>query len=129
MSGPTIEQRLQRRYLVMSTDSVFVDTCKRLTPALWEQVVIDDLDQAGDWHEVLLFRFLLLDLDEFERYDPMDVIRQIRMQYQINLPVFCFGGEDDVRDEMRLARADRLFDKDQAPQVLPMFFEQYAWGA
>jgi len=129
MSAPTIEQRLRRRYLVMSTDPEFVGACTRATPEGWEQVVIDDLEQAGDWHEVLLFRFLLLDLDEFDRYDPLDVIRQIRMQYQINLPVFCFGGEEDVRDEMRLARADRLFDKDQAAQVLPRYFEQYAWGA
>jgi hypothetical protein len=128
MSEPTIEQRLRRRYLLLSTDGGFVADCQSLTPPGWDQVKVDDLDQAGEWHELLLFRFLVLDLDECDVFDPMDVIREIRNQHQINLAVFCFGGDDDIRDEMRLARADRFFAKNEVGRVLPMFFEQYAWG-
>ena len=128
MTEPTIEQRLRRRYVLMSTDANFVAACRSLTPSGWELVQLDQLDQAGEWHELLLFRFLVLDLDECDVYDPMDVIREIRTQHQINLAVFCFGGDDDIRDEMRLARADRFFAKNEVVRVLPMFFEQYAWG-
>ncbi len=128
MSEPTIASRMRRRYVLMSTDADFVSACQRLTPSGWEQVKVDDLEHAGQWHELLMFRFLVLDLDECDVYDPMDVIREIRTQHQINLAVFCFGGDDDIRDEMRLARADRFFAKNEVGRVLPMFFEQYAWG-
>jgi hypothetical protein len=77
---------------------------------------------------VLLHRFLLLDLDEIDAFDPLDVIRVLRMQYQINLPVFCFGGDQDIQDEMRLSRADRFFDRDEMITRLPDFLEQYRWG-
>jgi hypothetical protein len=50
------------------------------------------------------------------------------MQYQINLPVFCFGGDQDIQDEMRLSRADRFFDRDEMITRLPDFLEQYRWG-
>jgi hypothetical protein len=49
------------------------------------------------------------------------------MEYQINLPVFCFGGDEDIRDEMRLSRADRFFDREEMLERLPEFLRQYDW--
>jgi len=127
MSSPTIEQRLQKRFILMSTHTDFQGKLELLIPELWKMSVITNLDDLGEWDEVLLYRFLLLDLDEFDAFDPLDVIRQIRMQYQINIPVFCFGGDTDIQDEMRLSRADRFFSTEQMLATLPQFFEQYRW--
>jgi hypothetical protein len=128
MSEPTIERRLERRFIVMAADPAMLERIRSATPEGWEMVAITDLDALGDWHEVLLYRFLLLDLDEIETFDPLDVIRVLRMQYQINLPVFCYGGDEDIQDEMRLSRADRFFEPDEMLEMLPRFFEQYGWG-
>ena len=128
MSEPTIERRLQRKYIVMSANADMLGQFAALTPTGWEMVQITDLDDVGDWHEVLLYRFILLDLDEVEVFDPLDVIRILRTQFQINVPVFCFGGDEDIQDEMRLARADRFFSREEMLEMLPQFCEQYAWG-
>ena len=128
MGEPTIQRRLQRKYILMTADQDMVARCRDLTPEGWELVQVTDLDDIGDWHEILLHRFIMLDLEEVEAFDPLDVIRIIRTQYQINTPVFCFGGDDDIRDEMRLARADRFFDREGMLMMLPEFLEQYAWG-
>lgn len=125
MAQPTIAKRLQRRFIVMTADEAMLDAVRRLTPENWEMVPVTDLEDLGDWHDVLLFRFLLLDLDEIDAFDPIDVIRQIRMEYQINLHVFCFGGEADIREEMRLARADRFFGRQEMLERLPVIFQQY----
>ena len=128
MSEPTIEERLKRKYIVMTVDEGMLGRLRAVTPERWELVRITDLDDIGDWHEVLLHRFVLLDLDEIDAFDPLDVIRILRMQYQINTPVFCFGGDEDIQDEMRLARADRFFSREEMIEMLPQFLEQYAWG-
>lgn len=128
MSEPTIERRLQRRFVLMSTDGDMVQRLQRWVPEGWEMVTVTDVDDLGDWHELLLYRFLLLDLDEIDAFDPLDVIRVIRTQYQINLAVFCFGGDEDLQDEMRLSRADRFFSRDEIADRLPQFLEQYGWG-
>ncbi|HKK14199.1 MAG TPA: hypothetical protein VKA14_06010 [Gammaproteobacteria bacterium] len=128
MTEPTIEKRLQRRFIVMTTDPEMQRRLLETTPQGWEMAVVDDVEDLGDWHEALLYRFLLLDLDEVEAFDPLDVIRVLRMQYQINLPVFCFGGDEELRDEMRLARADRFFGREEVLERLPQFLEQYGWG-
>jgi len=127
MSSPTIELRLQKRFILMTTNSSFQKSVEALIPADWSMSVITDLEELGEWNEVLLFRFLLMDLEEFDAFDPLDVIRQIRMQYQINIPVFCFGGETDIQDEMRLSRADRFFTEPQMLSSLPQYFDQYNW--
>jgi len=111
----------------MSTNSEMQSEVEKRLPEDWSVSVITDLDDLGEWNEVLLYRFLLLDLDEFDAFDPLDVIRQIRMQFQINIPVFCFGGDEDIQDEMRLSRADRFFTQAQMLEILPTYFEQYQW--
>lgn len=128
MNQPTIERRLQRRCILMTCDAGMEAAVRECMPAGWDLHRITDLAEIGDWHEVLLYRFLLLDLDEVDAFDPLDVIRELRIGHQINLPVFCFGGDEELRDEMRLSRADRFFDRDELLALLPRFFAQYGWG-
>lgn len=126
--SPSIETRKRRRVALMTTDPAMRQTVESLAPAGWEVVCETDLAAFGEWHEVLLFRFMVLDLDEIEAFDPLDVIHVVRREYQINLPVFCFGGDDALQDEMRLARADRFFAKDALAEALPGFFAAYDWS-
>ncbi len=127
MSEPTIERRLQKRVILMTRDAGISAQLQAQLPTDWQLHPVTDLEELGPWNEVLLYRFLLLDLDEIEAFDPLDVIRTLRMEYQINLPVFCFGGDQDIRDEMRLARADRFFGRDEMVAKLPEFIRQYDW--
>jgi hypothetical protein len=127
MSEPTIARRLERRIIVMTRDTEMLSKLQACVEPPWELVPVTDLEDLGPWNEVLLYRFLLLDLDEVEVFDPLDVIRILRMEYQINLPVFCFGGDEDIRDEMRLSRADRFFTRDEMVERLPEFLRQYDW--
>ncbi|WP_018873438.1 hypothetical protein [Thioalkalivibrio sp. ALJ16] len=127
MSEPTIERRLEKRLILMTQDAALTERLQALLPPDWQLHRVTDLDTLGPWNEVLLYRFLLLDLDEIEAFDPLDVIRMLRMEYQINLPVFCFGGDQDIQDEMRLARADRFFGRDEMIDKLPEFIRQYDW--
>ncbi|WP_018870307.1 hypothetical protein [Thioalkalivibrio sp. ALgr3] len=128
MAEPTIQRRLEKRLILMSRDGEMIERLRVPLPDDWHMEATTDLEGLGDWNEVLLYRFLLLDLDEIEVFDPLDVIRTLRMEYQINLPVFCFGGDADIRDEMRLARADRFFDRDEMVEKLPEFIRMYDWG-
>ncbi len=127
MAGPTIAARLKRRFLVMTADVALRETLRALVPPDWEMVAITSLDEAGDWDEILLYRFLLLDLDEVEAFDPIDVIRTLRMEYLLQIAVLCFGGDADIQDEMRMSRADRFYTREQIAIVLPQFLAQYAW--
>ncbi len=127
MASPTIAARLERRFLVMTTDVALRETLSALVPPDWEMVAITSLDEAGDWNEILLYRFLLLDLDEVEAFDPIDVIRTLRMEYLLQIAVLCFGGDADIQDEMRMSRADRFYTREQIVTVLPQFLAQYAW--
>lgn len=127
MSEPSIARRLERRIILMTRDPEMIRNVDATLEPPWQLVTVTDLEDLGAWNEVLLHRFLLLDLDEVEAFDPLDVIRTLRMEYQINLPVFCFGGDEDIRDEMRLSRADRFFDREEMLERLPEFLRQYDW--
>lgn len=127
MPEPTIARRLERRIIVMTRDTEMLSKLQACVEPPWKLVPVTDLEDLGPWNEVLLYRFLLLDLDEVEVFDPLDVIRILRMEYQINLPVFCFGGDADIQDEMRLSRADRFFTRDEMLDRLPEFLRQYDW--
>lgn len=128
MNRPTIQSRLDRRFIVMTSRESLLSDLDMVAPIGWTRVVATDLAELGDWNDILLHRFVLLDLDEDGTFDPLDVIRTLRMEYQINIPVFCFGGNEDLQDQMRLARADRFFTRDEMLDMLPRFFEQYGWG-
>ncbi len=127
MARPTIAARLKRRFLLMTTDGALRERLMAQVPADWEMVVITSLEEAGGWDEILLYRFLLLDLDEVEAFDPIDVIRTLRMEYLLQIAVLCFGGDADIQDEMRLSRADRFYTREEIVTVLPQFLAQYAW--
>lgn len=128
MAQPTIERRLERKFIVMTRDEALLAQLRaQLTPG-WELIPAVDLAALGEWNDILLYRFLLLDLDETDAFDPIDVMRAIRMEYMLQIAVFCFGGDRDVRDEMRLSRADRFYERTQIAQVLPEFLRQYGWG-
>ena len=125
---PTIAERLRRRFIVMSRDAALLEDLRAQTPEGWEMVVATELAALGDWNDILLFRFLLLDLDEIDAFDPLDVIREIRTQLMLQIAVFCFGGDSAMRDEMRMARADRFYERGEIAAKLPQFLAQYSWG-
>lgn len=127
MAEPTVERRLQRKFVLMSVDQELIARLRETAGAEWEVVAITDLEELGDWNDILLYRFLLLDLDEADAFDPLDVISLLRREYMLNIAVFCFGGEQDLVDEMRMARADRFFARDEIVERLPQFLEQYGW--
>ena len=127
MATPTIAARLRRRFLLMTTDVAVRERLQAQVPTDWEMVAITSLDEAGDWNEILLSHFLLLDVDEVGAFDPIDVIRTLRMEYLLQIAVLCFGGDTDIQDEMRMSRADRFYAREEIVTVLPQFLAQYAW--
>ncbi len=127
MAEPTIAGRLARRFVLMTTDEAVRAALAAEVPPDWEMVSVTSLDDLGAWNEILLYRFLIIDLDETEAFDPIDVVRMLRMEYLLQIAVFCFGGDRDIQDEMRMSRADRFYTRDQIVTVLPQFLAQYAW--
>lgn len=128
MAIPTIEARLRRRFIVMSGDRDLLAVLREATPHGWQMEEVVDLDAVGGFQDILLYRFILLDLDEQEAFDPLEVIRRIRTDYMLNVPVLCFGGSAAARDEARLARADRFFERGEIGEMLSAFCEQFGWG-
>lgn len=127
MTELSIAERLKRKFLLFSNDEATIQAIAATLPEQWSMVAINDLEAMGDWHEVLLHRFVLLDLDEIDSFDPLDIIRTIRMKYMINTPVFCFGGDQDIQDEMRIARADRFFSREELPNRMAGFYTSLGW--
>lgn len=84
-------------------------------------------DALEDFAEVLQHRFVLLDLDEAEAFDPVAIIEMLRSELMLNVPIFCFGGDAAQRDAARLARADRFLERAEIAQILPRFCEQFGW--
>lgn len=128
MAIPTPASRLQRRFIVMSGDESLVARLSDALPAGWEMVATCDLATLGGFHDILQYRFILLDLDEYKAFDPLDVIRQLRREMMLNIAIICFGGAADLRDEARLARADRFFERAEIIDKMKLFCNQYGWG-
>ncbi|MDA8381626.1 MAG: hypothetical protein M0037_00870 [Betaproteobacteria bacterium] len=128
MAAPTIASRLKRRFVVMTSDDRLLDRLKGELPAAWEMVATRDLETLGDYQDILLFRFLFLDLDEQAAFDPLDIVDTVRREHMLNLPIFCFGGSEALRDAARLARADRFFERDEVTGKVRLFCAQYRWG-
>ena len=128
MAKPTIAARLQRKYVVMSGDDSIVARLGAATPEGWEIVAAHELAELGEFQDVLLYRFLLLDLDEEIRFDPIDVVRELRNELMLNIAIFCFGGSPDLRDEARLNRADRFFEREEIVEKMLLYCHQYRWG-
>jgi hypothetical protein len=127
MSEPTIASRLKRRCIVMTADDALVEALRRALPTGWEMRQTHDLAVLGGFEDILQYRFMLLDLDEHAAFDPAGAIVKVRMELMLNLAIFCFGGTPVQRDAARLARADRFFDREEMPQRLPEFCNQFGW--
>lgn len=128
MAIPTVDARRQRKFIVMSTDQSVMENLRNNLPEGWQMAETPDLDELGEFQDILLYRFILLDLDDYEAFDPLDVIRKVRMELMLNVPIFCFGGEPDVRDQARLSRADRFFERDEIVEKMTLYCHQYRWG-
>lgn len=127
MAAPTVDSRLKRRCIVMSNDSALVDQLRSRLPEDWTLIATTDLAEVGAFDDVLQFRFILLDLDHPEMLDPVDVLRRVRGDMMLNIPVFCFGGTRELRDQARLARADRFFERAEVADRLVVFCAQFGW--
>lgn len=128
MATPSIQSRLRRRFLLVTADRATTEALRAALPPDWEMTPTTDLAFVGDFAEILQQRFLLLDLDETSAFDPLEVLRELRVNLMLNVPVFCFGGTPGLRDEARLARADRFFERGEIAAKLPEFCTQYGWG-
>ena len=126
MAEPTIERRLERRFILVTSDPVFEQEVCALIPEGWSVAVTVDLERVGDWNDILMHRFLVLDADD-SSVDGVAMVEQIRTEFMLQIAIFCFGGEADLRDALRLARADRFYDRNRLATTLPDFFGQYAW--
>ncbi len=127
MAEPTVERRRQRRFILMTSDQAMRQALAAQVPADWEMVVATDLCEIGDWSDILLYRFILLDLDETDVFSPEETIRTLRVEHLLQIAVFCFGGDRELRHAMRLLRADRFFEREQVVKMLPLFLQQYGW--
>lgn len=127
MASPTVATRLQRRCILFCADAAQRARLEDALPADWRATAALESDALGDFAEVLQHRFVLLDLDESEAFDPLALIEMLRSEMMLNVPIFCFGGEPARRDAARLARADRFFERDEIVDLLPRFCAQFAW--
>jgi hypothetical protein len=116
---PTVGDRLKRRLIVLSDDAGLPREVAQLLPSGW-----DITTELGEFHEVLLHRFVIVDLDA---PDAVGAVRRIRSEMNLNVPVFCVGGDAAARDAARLARADRFFGRDELSSMLPQFCESFGW--
>ena len=127
MAAPTIDSRLRRRCICMTDDAALLASLSSRLPEGWSMIGTADLAEVGGFEDILQHRFILLDLDAREPLDPLDAIRQVRGDMMLNIPIFCCGGTRELRDEARLARADRFFERGEIADRLAEFCEQFGW--
>jgi len=128
MSKPTIAARMQHKMIMMTDDVALCTAVQAALPEGWQMLATVDLDRFDNFSELLLYRFVFLDLDLLtDTFDPQDVLRKIRMEWMLNVPVFCMGGQPEERDEARLNRADRFFERDEVVQRVLQYCGQFGW--
>jgi hypothetical protein len=128
VSAPTVASRLRRRCILMTRDAALERALRAALPLGWEMATTLELAALGGFEEILQHRFLLLDLDEAEAFDPLAVLRELRVDLMLNVPAFCFGGSAAQRDAARLARGDRFFERAEIAARLAAICGQYSWG-
>jgi hypothetical protein len=124
--GPTIARRLQPGFIVVSTDDDLVARLREAAGEDWQVLAVATIEDAGDWGDILLYRFILMDLDHGPA-DPADEVRHIRQELMVNTPVFGLGGDDDLQGRTRKEGGDRFFGRDQALDHLPDLLEAFGW--
>lgn len=128
MTSPTIAARLQHKMLLMTDDQTLVDAVQQVLPEGWQLLVTLDLDTLDSYAALLLYRFVFLDLDLLtDDFDPQEVLRKIRMEWMLNVPVFCFGGSEGEREEARLNRGDRFFERAEVVERVLQYCGQFGW--
>lgn len=127
MTTPTIASRLERRFIAMSGDRELTGRLRAELPAGWGMVEAAALRELGGFDVVLQHRFILLDLDERAAFQPLDIVHEARRELMLNIAIFCFGGDAALRDEARLARADRFFERAEITGMMKRFCEEYGW--
>ena len=127
MATPTIESRRRRRFILLSSDEALAERLRNTLPEGWEMAATADLDSLGGFEEILQHRFVLLDLDDAS-LDAVAMIGHLRRELMLNVAIVCFGGSKALRDEARLARADRFFERAEAVERMRQFCAQYGWG-
>ncbi len=126
MAQPTVASRLQRKFVLFSSDAALGAAPAAARPGPWGITQTIDLATLGDFAEILQYRFMLLDLDD-AAFDPLDVIDTVRRELMLNIAILCIGGDGPLRDAARLARADRFFEHTAAVDVMQQFCHQYDW--
>lgn len=125
---PTVAARLQHKMILMSHDIDLQNTVQQSLPEGWQLRCTTDLDSLGSFDQLLLYRFIFLDLDSLtDDFDPQEAISKVRREWMLNVPIFCFGGSADERDEARLNRADRFFERTEIAERLTQFCHQFRW--
>ena len=112
---------MRRRFILMSCDTQVDADVRAALPDKWEVSTVAALDAIGGFEEIVQYRYMLLDLDEAEAFDPLEILREVRVDLMLNLPDFCFGGTPALRDAARLARADRFLGRDEVTRRMPEF--------
>lgn len=123
----TVAARLARRLIVFSVDPALRADVAASLPAGWQASYAAGVAEVGEFQEVLLHRFALLDLEPGDGSDPIETVREIRSEMLLNIPIFCVGGDAAARDAARLARADRFFERSELAALLPGLCEGFAW--
>jgi hypothetical protein len=122
-----VAARLARRVILLCDDPSLSESITRALPPGWEVTRVRRIADVGGFQNVLLHRFVLLDLDERDAFDPVETVDEVRSGLMLNIPVFCFGGDPATRDAARLARADRFFERSEIGSMLPRLCEQFGW--
>jgi hypothetical protein len=121
---PTIAARLARRLVLLTGDEALGARLEQALPQSWEISRVRHIGELGEFQEVLLHRFVLIDLDSA---GALETIGEIRGAMMLNIPIFCLGGDQAARDAARLARADRFFAREEIAALLPKLCQQFAW--
>jgi len=121
---PTIAARLARKLVLLTADEALGERLEQALPQSWKISRVRRIGELGEFQEVLLHRFVLLDLDA---PGALETIGEIRGDMMLNIPIFCLGGDQARRDAARLARADRFFARDEIAAMLPKLCQQFAW--
>jgi hypothetical protein len=123
----TVAERLARKVIVFSADPALREAVAGSLPEGWQASYASNAADVGEFQEVLLHRFALLDLEPGDGSDPVETVREIRSEMLLNIPIFCVGGDAAARDAARLARADRFFERGELAALLPRLCEGFAW--
>ncbi len=124
---PSIDDRLKKRVLWIGSDQELVADARSVLPEGWQLNSGGSLGDFGEWQDILLYRFLVLDLDAELAEDPVEIVDTVRREYQINIPIFCYGGRPDQRAAARSAGADRFFERSEILLRLQDFVRQFGW--